>query len=135
MHTGEDMAIRLTDQVARSLPAPASGNRIEYDTEVKGFGLRTTSAGAKSFVVRYRAAGRQRCFTIGSFPDWGVASARDEARALKRRVDVGEDPMAERHADRVAPTIEALAERYLSEHATIRKGRGAPGRTPPCCAN
>ena len=38
------------------------------DAEVKGFALR----GAKSFLLDYRAEGRQRGITIGSCPDWSV---------------------------------------------------------------
>ena len=38
---------KLADREVRSLAAPAIGNRIEYDTEVKGFGVRITSTGAK----------------------------------------------------------------------------------------
>ena len=112
------MAIKLSDKEVRTLAAPASGYVITYDTEVKGFGARTTAAGAKSFVLNYRVNGRERRITIGSFPDWGVAAAREQAKSLKRRIDIGEDPMADRHAERIAPTIESLAERYLAEHAT-----------------
>jgi hypothetical protein len=38
---------RLTDVLVRRLRIPDAGNRITYDGEVKGFGLRTTAAGAK----------------------------------------------------------------------------------------
>ena len=114
------MAERLTDKRVKNLPAPASGNRITYDAEVKGFGIRITTAGAKAFVLNYRIAGRERRFTIGSYPDWSVAAARDEAKRLKRQVDQGRDPMGERHAERVAPTVAELAARYLEEHA-VRK--------------
>ena len=60
---------------------------------MRGFALRVTSGGAKSFVVDYRAQGRQRRFTIGSFPDWSVQAARQSAKELKREVDQGRDPM------------------------------------------
>jgi hypothetical protein len=88
---------------------------------VKGFGVRITSAGAKAFILNYRAAGRERRITIGSFPDWSVADARNEARGLKRRIDVGEDPMADRHADRSAPTMNDLADRFDAEHVAKRR--------------
>src|ERR1700722_14797400 len=109
------MAEKITDKSVRTLAAPAAGNRITYDEEVKGFGVRVTSAGAKAFVLNYRAAGRERRITIGSFPDWTVADARKVATKLKRRVDVGEDPMADRHADRAAPTVNDLADRFDAE--------------------
>jgi integrase len=119
------MATKLTDREVRSLAAPAMGNRIEYDTAVKGFGARVTAAGAKSFVLNYRAGGRERRITIGSFPDWSATAAREQAKVLKRRIDAGEDPMGARHAERGAPTVEALAERYLAEHAIRKRERSA----------
>ena len=115
------MAEKITDKLVRTLVAPAVGNRITYDEEVKGFGVRITSAGAKAFILNYRAAGRERRITIGSFPDWSVADARNEARGLKRRIDVGEDPMADRHADRSAPTMNDLADRFDAEHLAKRR--------------
>ena len=115
------MAEKLTERSVRALPAPAAGNRITYDTEVKGFGVRVTAAGAKAFVINYRSAGRERRMTIGSFPDWTVQAAREEAKGLKRRIDLGEDPMGERHADRAAPSMNDLADRFEQEHLTKRR--------------
>ena len=119
------MTIRLTDKEARNIALPAKGNQVTYDTELKGFGIRTTAAGAKAFVLNYRADGRERRITIGSFPDWHVAAAREQAKSLKRRIDSGEDPMADRHAAREAPTVAVLADRYLAEHAPRKRERSA----------
>ena len=113
----------LSDSLVRALVPPESGNRITYDSEVKGFGVRITHAGAKAFVLNFRAAGRERRLTIGSFPDWSVKQARDEAKALKRRIDRGEDPMADRHAERAAPTVAKLAEHYLEYSASRKRPR------------
>ena len=61
----------LTDSAVKRLPPPARGNRITYDTAVKGFGCRVTAAGARAFILNYRTnAGRERRYTIGAFPDW-----------------------------------------------------------------
>lgn len=109
------MAERLTDRHVKALPAPAKGNKIFYDSEVAGFGLRATAAGAKAFVLNYRVGGRERRVTIGSFPDWTASAARDEAKALKRRIDRGEDPAGERQAEREAPTVGDLCDRYVAE--------------------
>ncbi len=114
------MAVKLTDRLAKTLASPAVGNRVTYDEEVRGFGLRVTAAGAKSFVLNYRINGRERRYTIGAYPDWAVAAAREEAKRLKRRVSLGFDPMGERHADRATPTVADLAERFMEEHA-VRK--------------
>ena len=46
--------IKLTDAAVKSLPAPAHGNKIHYDSELAGFGVRVTEAGAKSYIFNYR---------------------------------------------------------------------------------
>ncbi|KAB0676702.1 tyrosine-type recombinase/integrase [Aureimonas leprariae] len=111
------MAQRLTDTVVKALPLPDKGNRIVYDADVKGFGCRVTAAGARAFVLNYRTrSGRERRVTIGSHPDWKVAAAREEAKELKRRIDVGEDPMAGIEADRTAKTVDDICDRFIEEH-------------------
>ena len=112
------MAERLTDKTVKSLPAPARGNVIAYDSEVKGFGARITAAGAVSFVLNYRrkADGRERRTTIGAFPAWGVAAARQRAAELRRTVDNGGDPVGELAAERGAPTVADLCKRFEAEH-------------------
>lgn len=111
------MSQKLTDTIVKNLPSPATGNRIEYDADVKGFGCRVTANGARSFVLNYRTrAGRERRYTIGSFPDWKVAAARAEAADLKKRIDRGEDPMGDVQALRAAPTVADLCERFEAEH-------------------
>jgi integrase len=89
---------------------------ILWDADCRGFGIRTTASGARAFVLNYRVAGRQRQLTIGSFPDWSVSQAREEARTLKRRIDQGGDPLAERQQALAAPTIADLAKHYVEHH-------------------
>jgi integrase len=114
---------KLTDSIVRGLDGPTGKKPwvISYDGEVKGFGIRITRGGARSFILNYRIRGIERRYTIGSYPDWKVSAAREEARRLKRLIDQGRDPMGERHEDRAAPTVNDLTERYLSEHATAKK--------------
>lgn len=110
------MRHRLTDKLVRELDPPAKGNRITYDSETRGFGIRITSRGTKSFVLNYRANGRERRFTIGAYPDWSVAAVREEAKRLKREIYLGLDPMEKRDEARRAPSVADLAERYVEEH-------------------
>jgi integrase len=110
------MTERLTDNFARKALPPARGQTLLWDGEVKGFALRITAGGAKSFVLDYRAGGRQRRFTIGSYPDWSVQAARQCAKDLKREIDLGRDPMDERHSERAAPTLNDLWQRYKAEY-------------------
>ena len=89
------MAIELTDRIAREARAepPDRGMALHWDTEVKGFGLRVTKAGAAAWVLNFRSHGVQRQLTIGSFPDWTAKAAREQAKAFKREIDMGSDPM------------------------------------------
>jgi integrase len=111
------MAQKLSDRVVKTLPAPAHGNRIVYDADVTGFGCRITAAGARAFVVNYRRKvdGRERRYTIGSFPDWSVGAAREEAKRLKRAIDGGADPVGEQQAIREAPTVADLCDRFVED--------------------
>lgn len=115
------MAEKLGDRLVRALPAPASGSKITYDSEVAGFAVRITASGAKPFILRYRFAGRSRLLTIGSYPDWSTTAAREEAARLKRRIDLGEDPMGERHDERSAPTVGQLIDTFKADYLPRRR--------------
>ena len=120
------MTKALTDTCVRNLAAPAEGNRVLFDSKVAGFGARVTKAGARSFVLNFRTrAGRQRRVTIGSFPAWTVADAREEAAKLRQAVDRGEDPMQNRVELRGAPTVTDLAERYRKVHLPKKRPASA----------
>jgi len=123
-HTGYlIMSQRLTDKIVKGLPVPAIGNKITYDMEVIGLGARVTAAGGRGFIFNYRrkSDGVERRYTIGTFPDWSVAAAREEARALRRRVDTGGDPVGEHRTEREAPTVADLCDRFVSEHVSRKR--------------
>jgi integrase len=115
--------MRLTDTAIKQLPAPAHGNKVTWDDAVKGFGVRTTAAGARAFVLDYRRKldGRQRRITIGSFPDWSVVAAREEAKRLKREIDGGADPIGEQEESRAAPTVADLCARFLEDYVPRKR--------------
>ena len=123
------MSERLTDAIVKRTSAGDRPQVIAWDADVKGFGLRVTNRGAKSFILDYRAGGRQRRITIGSYPDWSVAAARTEAGNLKREVDLGRDPMGERHTDRAAPTMRDLWDRYKRDHLPRKAARSQADET------
>jgi integrase len=112
------MTTKLTDRDIRKLSVPATGNRITYDTEVKGFGIRVTAGGNRSFILNYRREddGRERRATIGAFPTWEVAAARAEAKRLRREIDGGGDPVGRLKEARSAPSMRDLCNRFIAEH-------------------
>jgi integrase len=122
------MAAKLTDAFIKSLAPPPSGNKIHYDTDVRGFGVRITANGSISYILNYRTElGRERRITIGSYPAWKTVAARAEASELKRRVDRGEDPLGELQGRRAAPTVNDLCDRYEAE--VLPKRRPATAST------
>jgi integrase len=103
--------------VPEDLPAPDAGNKVYYDDDTKGFGVRVTAAGARSFVLNYRTAGgTERRLTIGACSDWSVAAAREKAQREKRRVADGADPVKDKRDVRQAPTMADLCARFVAEH-------------------
>ena len=111
------MATKLSDKLISNLPLPDTGNKVHYDTEVKGFGCRVTAADARSFILNYRTrSGLERRYTIGRFPNWKTDAARKEARNLKAQIDLGGDPVAALTSMRDAPTVADLCKRYEKEH-------------------
>ena len=106
------MSERLTEAFVRKTLTPARGQTFHWDAEVKGFALRVTSGGAKSFVVDYRVDGRQRRFTIGAYPDWSVQAARQAAKELKREVERAAIRWASAMMSGPRPRCSDLWERY-----------------------
>lgn len=101
----------LTDSAVKALVRPATGNRIDYDIPkgprdlkfVRGFAVRTTAAGTKTFLACYVTAdGIERRQKIGDFGPFTVETARDAARKIRAQVDAGHDPAAEKQAKRAA---------------------------------
>ena len=115
---------RLTDAIVKRLPRPKTGNRIAYDSDVAGFGCRITAAGSRAFILNYRTrTARERRHTIGRYPDWSTTAARAEAKRLRRLIDEGGDPLADIKAERAAPAMADLIERFETEHL-VRKRPG-----------
>ena len=68
-------------------------------------------------MLNYRTRlGRERRYTIGTFPEWKTGPARTEAIELKKRIDQGGDPLGEIKAGRSAPTVNDLCDRFTAEY-------------------
>lgn len=111
---------KLVDQVQ-----PGATDILVFDTDLKGFVLKVTPNGARTYLVRYRLGGRStplRKFTIGRHGSpWTPELARKEAEKLLASVRQGTDPTTEKKARQVAGfTVAELADRYLTEHVDVK---------------
>jgi integrase len=104
---------------------PDGRDRFIWDDEIKGFGLRVTKAGSKSYVFQYRVGGGRkgtlRRPRIGAHGSLTPAEARGIAKAWALQVAEGGDPGGDRTAYRNAPRMTDAFIRYQSEHADVHK--------------
>ena len=97
-----------------------SPGEMIWDADVRGFGVRCQRRD-RVYMVKYRSQGRQRWFTIGKHGSpWTPELARREARRLLGLVAEGKDPADKKQKDRSAPTVDALADRFLEEHVEAK---------------
>lgn len=114
--------VRKFKFVDRSIEAlrPANETYVVWDTLTPGFGLRVTPLGKKVFFLKYRveggSSGRQRKPTIGTFGALSCEGARKQAQQWSSDVQRGGDPACERKSSRDALTVDALCDRYWSDH-------------------
>ena len=97
--------MRLTDKVIKTVALPASGYRIEWDSELPGLGLRTTARGIKAFVYNYPCQGRSNFRPL---------------RRSKNR-PVGGSPAV--FVGRLERSLEALVRAAQAEWKTAHKNR------------
>jgi hypothetical protein len=111
------------------LEIPEKGSVEYFDSSTPGFGLRVTSRGHQSWICLYRHRGEKRRYTIGTYPQLGLADAREEAKEVLRRAAKGEDPAMEKKWQRKAKTFRELADLYLEHHAKATKESSGNNRT------
>jgi integrase len=110
------MPQRITKRTVDQL-SPGSNDVLQWDSEVKGFGVRCRPSGAKHYVLKMRVGGRQRWLTIGRHGSpWTPDTARREALRLLGLKAAGSDPATARDRQKGAITVAELADRFLREH-------------------
>jgi hypothetical protein len=105
------------------------GPRIQrlWDAPVPGLGIEAFPPGRRSWVFRYRFAGRQRLVTLGNVADMPLDAARLRAFAAKGWVRDSVDPKAERDAEQRAETVGDLWEQFAASSRYTRKFEGFRG--------
>jgi integrase len=76
----QTMPRALTDLTVRAAKPPATGTTTLWDAAVRGFGLRCSQGGTKTFIVM---TGKERSrVRIGHYPLWSLKDARLEAMRI-----------------------------------------------------
>ncbi|MGE8126823.1 tyrosine-type recombinase/integrase [Methylobacterium sp. NPDC080182] len=89
-----------------------------------GLWLQVTGKGGKSWIFRYKIAGRAREMGLGSCATWSLAEARERARECRKLTSEGVDPIEVRKVKRQEAALEAAkaitfrdcAGKYIEAH-------------------
>jgi site-specific recombinase XerD len=88
-------ALKISKKTVGLAAIPPVRDAYYWDTELKGFGLRVTPKGARSYVVQYRMKGgpAQRMTLGGHGAPWTPETAREQAQAILIEVKKGANPI------------------------------------------
>lgn len=120
----ERRVAKLGRRSVEAAAAEAATYRL-WDSDLKGFGLKVSTQGIKTYFVWYRAgqgrAAPRREYTIGRHGEFTPQLARDEAAKVLGLVRLGHDPQANRQHARKELTVAELCDRYLIEGVALKK--------------
>lgn len=106
----------LTDTAIKALK-PRTAAYAKADG--RGLVMEVLPTGSKVWRLRYRLSGRQEKVTIGGYPEFTLAEARDEAADMRRLVARGESPAAAKRRDKAAArnpdTVVEFAKVWMTE--------------------
>ena len=112
--------MKLTNTKVKGLPTQTDkGQAFHWDSETRGFGLRITSAGAKSWIVQGRVRGKTRRYTLGPCDLLSADVARKRALAKLLEMHDGKDPQVEkRKLKGQSETLREVMEDYIQHKRT-----------------
>lgn len=119
---GSDKGIKLTKTIVDKLDhIPGKTQSFFRDDGLKGFGLRITPGGVKSFIVETRINGKVKRVTLGKYGNLTVEEARKQAKSLLGSVARGDDPVAEKKTKKVhAMTLQQVLNDYLKARKDLK---------------
>lgn len=113
---------KITKSYVDKLSTPESGQTFVRDTELKGFAVRITSSGAKSFILEKRINGKVKRLTIGRYPELTVEQARKEAHKLLGHIAIGRNPIAEKKQEILqSTTLKQVFDDFIKARKNLKE--------------
>lgn len=116
--------MKFTDRSIKALKAREIRYEVSKDSG-DGLGVRITPSGRKSFIFRFKRAGKNFGMTLGVYPEFSLADAtlaHSEARSLLRRgINPAEKKLALKKSEMDAETVGGLIYLYIEEYAKKNK--------------
>jgi integrase len=117
--------MRLTSASISSAQLAGRSERIFFDDDLPGFGLRVREGGSRTFIYQYQLGAKQRRMSLGVATESNVNSIRKIAEKLHARVRLGEDPATTKAQAKAtaAHIFKTVAEEYLEHHKSSWRPR------------
>ena len=107
---------KITKRTVDAL-VPAERERIVWDDDIKGFGVRIHPTGRKVYIVKYRHEGRSVKVTIGRHGPVTPAAARAKAAEIVTLAKTGRDVAGRTPQVRGRANMAGLTRRFMDEYA------------------
>ena len=107
---------KITKRMVDAL-SPSERERVVWDDDIKGFGVRVHSTGRKVYIVKYRHEGRAVKATIGPHGPITPAAARARAAEIVTLARTGRDLEGKTPRKAAGATVADLARRFMDEYA------------------
>lgn len=110
----------LTDTAIRKAKPAAKSQRL---FDAGGLYLEVSPAGGKLWRLKYRINGKEKRLALGTYPDTGLANARDKRDAARKLLAAGVDPGEQRKAakaagdERAANSFEVVAREWHAKQS------------------
>lgn len=116
---------RLTKSIVERLPSPAKSYALHWDEQDRGFGLRITKDGKRTYVTQGRVNGKELRLTIGPHGVFTVDQAREAAREHLRNMRLGIDPRdVRKQAKAASVTMREVTDAYLRDRQLKESSKG-----------
>jgi integrase len=116
--------MKFTDASIKALK-PKSERYEVWETNGKGFGLRVSPTGRKSWLFMYRFETISRRMTLGTYSGMTLSEAHTAHAKAKERLEKGIDPGALHVQSKVdhrgAPTVQKLVDEYIEKRSKTKK--------------